>query len=78
MKRRILIGLLGLGTVFGFSTGFASVSHSWHHRAERRQAHFEAHIAEVCVDAARRGERVDRDGERWDEPEPRPRHRWRR
>ena len=67
MKRRLLITVLGFGTIFGFSTGFASMSHNWHQRAERRQANFEAHVADVCVDAAERSRRAD---EAWDRPPP--------
>ena len=68
MKRRLLIAALAFGTLFGFSTGFASLSHGWHHRAERRQADFEAHIADVCVEAAHRVQRPD--DEAWDRPPP--------
>ncbi len=80
MKRKLLIVLLGVGTILGFSTGFASMSHHWHHRAEQRRAAWEAHVAEVCVGAARRAERPPSDHPDWDEPPPdhhrRHRHRW--
>ena len=56
MKRRLLIVLLGFGTVFGFTTGFASMSHRWHDHAEQRRAAFEAHVADICVDAAHRAD----------------------
>lgn len=87
MKRKLLIVLLGLGTILGFSTGFASMSHRWHHHAEQRRAAWEAHVADVCVDAARRADgpppawdRPPSDHPAWDEPPPDPhrrhRHRW--
>ncbi len=50
MKRKILIGLLAFGTVAGY--GSAICSARWH-RWQRQQA-FERHVADVCVDAARR------------------------
>lgn len=86
MKRKALIALLGIGTIFGFSTGFASMSHHWHHRAEQRRAAWEAHVADVCVEAAQRADRAERtdrwgppprDYPAWDEPreqEPHRRH----
>lgn len=55
MKRRLLIALLGFGTVVGFGSGFASVAACGSRHAERRQA-FEQHVADICVDAARRGD----------------------
>ncbi len=60
MKRRFLIPLLGFGTFLGFASGFASMGADYHQRHEARRAAFEAHVADVCVDAARRGERTDR------------------
>ena len=45
MRRRILIVLLSIGTVVGFTHGFMQ------HRAHRGE--FERHVADVCVDAAR-------------------------
>jgi hypothetical protein len=48
MKRRILIIVLGLGTIAGFGSGIASAVH--HHRAHR--AAFERHVADLCTDAA--------------------------
>lgn len=81
MKRKLLVVLLGFGTIFGFSTGFASVSHHWHHRAAQRQAAWEAHVADVCVEAAQRADQADRwerppsDYPDWDgPPEPHRRH----
>ncbi len=52
MKRRILIALLGLGTIGGFAAGAASLSC----RAQHRRAHFERHVASICVDAARKSD----------------------
>ena len=44
MKRRILIALFSVGTVFGFGSGIASISF-WHgHHAHQRRAAFEAHV----------------------------------
>lgn len=52
MKRRLLILLFTFGTFSGFGSAIASSAY-WHgHQAERRQAAFEAHVAEVCVNAA--------------------------
>ena len=50
IQRKILIGVLAAGTVLGFGAGFASLKH----RSHARRAHFERHVAQVCVDAARR------------------------
>ena len=55
MKRPLLIALLTLGTVGGFAHGFASLRHHHH-----RRARFERHVAQVCVDAARRADAEDR------------------
>jgi hypothetical protein len=57
MRRRLLIGLLGLGTVVGFGSGLASLfcaggygrHHAWHRRAA-----FEQHVADLCTQAALR------------------------
>ena len=77
MKRRLLIVLLGFGTIFGFGTGFASMSHHWHHRAEQRRANFESHVADVCVEAAQRAdERADERADRRAERRADPRDRW--
>lgn len=48
MKRKLLIAVLGLGTVLGYTGGFLSMR--CHARA--RRAHFEQHVAKVCADAA--------------------------
>jgi hypothetical protein len=48
MRRRILIALLALGTVGGFASGFCSMG--YHHH--QRQAAWERHVADVCVEAA--------------------------
>lgn len=50
MRRKLLIALLALGTVGGYASGFASLRHC---NNARRQA-FEQHVAQVCVDAARK------------------------
>ena len=50
IPRKLVIGLLALGTLGGLGAGFASLGCK--HRA-RRDA-FERHVAAVCVDAARR------------------------
>lgn len=52
MKRKIVMGLLVLGTIGGFASGFASMRC---HGRERRQA-FEDRVAETCVRAAKRVE----------------------
>ncbi len=49
MRRRILMILLALGTVGGYSAGFAHM----HCAGAARRAAFEHHVARVCVDAAR-------------------------
>ena len=56
MKRRFLIALFSFGTVAGFGSGIASMAW-WHgHHAHQRRAAFEAHVADVCVDAALRAQ----------------------
>ena len=50
MRRKLLIALLALGTVGGYASGFASMRHC---QSARRQS-FEQHVAQVCVDAARK------------------------
>ena len=59
MRRRIAIALLALGTVGGYTLGFASMRC----HGQRRDA-WEHHVANVCVDAARADQRdgVDRRG----------------
>lgn len=52
MRRKFLIALLALGTVGGFASGFASLRHC---QSQRRDA-FEQHVAQVCVDAARKSD----------------------
>lgn len=72
MKRRFLIALLTFGTFAGFGSGFASMG--WHHHRfhQARQAAFENHVADVCVEAARRADHEDayRDDRPWDRPPP--------
>lgn len=46
MRRKLLIALLAFGTVAGYGSAFM-------HRREHR-ARFEQHVADVCLDAARR------------------------
>ncbi len=70
MKRKLLIALFAFGTVAGFGSGIASMA-CWHHRAEARRAAFEAHVADVCVEAAYRA----RDGEAPLDRPPPPQHR---
>lgn len=49
MKRKLLIGLFAFGTVAGYGSSFACFKH----RHEHRRAHFEQHVAQVCLEAAR-------------------------
>lgn len=51
MRRRILMVLLGLGAIFGYASGFAHM-HACRHA---REAAYERHVAEVCVNAAKGG-----------------------
>jgi len=83
MKRRLLITALSFGTIFGFASGFISLGSHLHGHHDRRRAAFEDHVADVCVDAARRADRRDADRAdyrppsdhpAWDEPRER-RHR---
>ena len=48
IRRKIVIGLLGIGTVVGFGTGFASVHH---HRGDHREE-MARNLAAVCVESA--------------------------
>jgi hypothetical protein len=49
MRRRILMVLLAFGTIGGYASGFAHM-----HACQRgREAAFERHVADVCVNAAR-------------------------
>ena len=54
MKRKLLIGLFAFGTVAGYGSSFACFKH----RHEHRRAHFERHVAHVCLEAAREAERA--------------------
>jgi hypothetical protein len=54
MKRKVIMGLLALGTVGGFASGFASMKC----HARNRHDAFERKVADICVRAAR-----DVDGE---------------
>ena len=72
MKRNFLIGLLSLGVVGGFGSAGAR----WASHQHGRRAAFEAHVARVCVDAARTVERPRPDpGEPGRRPPPHRRHR---
>ena len=55
MKRKLLIGLFAFGTVAGYGSTFACFKH----RHEHRRAHFERHVAQVCVEAAREADRAE-------------------
>ncbi|MCC6872976.1 MAG: hypothetical protein IT378_01605 [Sandaracinaceae bacterium] len=68
MRRKLLIAILALGTLGGFGSGIASLAcHGGRYHQARREA-FERHVADVCVDAARRA----RDGEAQGHPGPHP------
>jgi hypothetical protein len=49
MKRRILLVVLGLGTLAGFGSAFCEARA----RHGARRETFERHVAEVCLEAAR-------------------------
>lgn len=61
MKRKVIMGLLALGTVGGFASGFASMKC---HARNRHEA-FERKVADVCVRAARE---VDAESARNEKP----------
>jgi len=48
MKRRLLLGVLALGSVLGYSSALCS----WHHGRHAHRAHWEQRVADVCVRAA--------------------------
>lgn len=50
MKHKLLIVLLGLGTIAGYGASCASL----HGHHGQRHAHFEDRVADVCVAAANR------------------------
>ncbi len=52
IKRRIVMGLLVLGTVGGFAMGFKSLRGGCHAQRSHR-AHWEDRVADVCVRAAK-------------------------
>ncbi|MBL8740729.1 MAG: hypothetical protein JNK04_06540 [Myxococcales bacterium] len=60
MKRKVIMGLLALGTVGGFASGFASM------RCHARNRHdaFERKVADICVRAARDADAEARSGEK--------------
>lgn len=62
MKRKIVMGLLVLGTIAGFGSGFARMCHGRHRGHEQ----FMDRVADECVQAARRADRQDREGRRPD------------
>jgi hypothetical protein len=51
MKRKIIIGLLALGTIGGFALGFARLCGGHRHHAWHGQR-FEQRVAEICTQAA--------------------------
>jgi hypothetical protein len=61
MRRRILIVVLALGTLFGFGAGFASLRHRGceYHGGYGRygRGDFEQRVSELCADAALRAQR---------------------
>jgi len=54
MRGSLRIPLLAIGTVLGYGFAF----HAMHHRRNERGA-WERHIADVCVGAARKGDKGD-------------------
>ena len=50
IKRKVIIALLGVGTLVGYGSAFASARCKAHHR----RAHFEERVSEVCTSAAMR------------------------
>ncbi len=52
MKRRILMAILAAGAIGGFASEF----HGACHRHHDRRAAFERHVADVCVQAARKSD----------------------
>jgi hypothetical protein len=53
MKRKIVIGLLALGTVAGFGIGIARLAGCRHHHGYGRHG-FEQRVADICAQAALR------------------------
>ncbi len=49
MKRKLLIALFSIGTI----GGFASAGAHWSRHHQRHRQALEAHVARICVDAAR-------------------------
>ena len=56
MRRRLLIALLGLGTVLGFGAGVANLF-CVRHGAWHRRAAFEERVADLCTQAALRAQK---------------------
>jgi hypothetical protein len=50
--RKLVIVLLGLGTVAGFAAAFGR--HHWRHHHGHHRAAFEQRVADVCVRASER------------------------
>ena len=50
MRRPFLAALLLLGTIGGYAAGIAHWNGNWHNMRDLR----ERHIADICVEAARR------------------------
>jgi hypothetical protein len=65
MKRKLIIGLLALGTILGFALGFARVCGRHHHGWHRQR--FEQRVAEVCTQAALKAQ-ADRPKARAEQP----------
>jgi hypothetical protein len=55
IKRKIVMGLLVLGTIGGFAAGFRSM-HRGCSADRSRHAQWEDHVADVCVRAAKNAE----------------------
>ncbi len=52
MKRKLLIAVLALGTVGGFTAGFASMRC----RAKWRRNHLEQKVTNICADAIKKAQ----------------------
>ncbi|MEO0325362.1 MAG: hypothetical protein AAF447_20565 [Myxococcota bacterium] len=54
-KDKILVAFFGLTALAGFGSGVHHLAHHARHHHHRRAA-FERHVADVCVEAARRAD----------------------
>lgn len=58
MRRKVWAVLLGIGAIAGFASGFRSLHHAGYAPCgcgwSERHAEFEAHVADVCTQAAER------------------------